>query len=301
MPRHVAIIMDGNGRWAKRRGMQRVKGHEAGAENVREIVTRCARLGVEALTLYSFSTENWNRPLDEIAHLMRLYVHYLIRERTEIMDNDIRLIQVGRRDGLPQEVLRELDETAAVSRNNQGMKLCLALNYSSRVEIVDAVRHIAERVKTGEIQPGDINEQLISDSLYTADVPDPDLLVRTAGEMRVSNFLLWQISYAEIYVTDTLWPDFHVTDLNERSFLKNVSGFRSPRDDAPVQAWGVVFGGRHLSIQAADGRRASSSSAVDSGGASLPAQVMIWRETTVAKHWNRVFPVLCGGSGRPPL
>lgn len=227
MPRHVAIIMDGNGRWAKRQGMQRVKGHEAGAENVREIVTHCARLGLEALTLYSFSTENWNRPLEEIAHLMRLYVHYLIKERGEIMDNDVRLIQVGRREGLPPEVLHELDETAGLSRNNSGMKLCLALNYSSRVEIIDAVRRIATRVKSGEIKPGDIDEQLISESLYTCEVPDPDLLVRTAGEMRVSNFLLWQISYAEIYVTDTLWPDFHVADLNEafHNFAKRERRF----------------------------------------------------------------------------
>lgn len=227
MPRHVAIIMDGNGRWAKQRGHERVKGHEAGAENVREIVTHCARLGVEALTLYSFSTENWNRPLEEIAHLMRLYVHYLIRERGEIMDNDIRLIQVGRRQGLPDEVLRELDETANVSRNNQGMKLCLALNYSSRVEIVDAIQSLAARVVAGELRPEDIDEQAVSDALYTAEVPDPDLLIRTAGEMRISNFLLWQISYAELYVTDTLWPDFHVADLNDafHAFAKRERRF----------------------------------------------------------------------------
>ncbi len=146
---------------------------------------------------------------------MKLYVHYLIRERGEIMDNDIRLIQVGRRAGLPDEVLRELDDTVSLSRNNNGMKLCLALNYSSRVEIVDAIQRIAERVARGEIAPTDIDEKLVSESLYTASVPDPDLLIRTAGEMRVSNFLLWQISYAEIYVTDALWPDFHVAELNE--------------------------------------------------------------------------------------
>jgi len=215
MPRHVAIIMDGNGRWAKRRGLERVKGHEAGAANVREIVTHCARLGLEALTLYSFSTENWNRPIEEIGHLMKLYVHYLVKERGEIMDNDVRLIQIGRRAGLPEEVLRELDETAALSRSNTGMKLCLALNYSSRLEIVDAIRNIAQRVAGGELKPEAIDETLVSESLYTAEVPDPDLLIRTAGEMRVSNFLLWQISYAELYVTETLWPDFHVADLND--------------------------------------------------------------------------------------
>jgi undecaprenyl diphosphate synthase len=214
LPRHIAIIMDGNGRWAKQRGEQRVRGHEAGAENVREIVTHSARLGIQCLTLYSFSTENWNRPLDEIAHLMRLYVKYLIKERTEIMDNDIRMVQIGRRAGLPDEVLRELDETASVSAGNKGMTLCLALNYSSRIELVDAVRKIAADAAAGRTKPEDIDEKSISASLYTAGLPDPDLLVRTAGEMRVSNFLLWQISYAELYVTPILWPDFHKGDLN---------------------------------------------------------------------------------------
>ena len=215
LPRHVAIIMDGNGRWAEGRGLERIKGHEAGAANVREIVTHCARLGIQCLTLYSFSTENWNRPLEEIAHLMKLYVKYLIKERREIMDNDIRLVQIGRRAGLPEEVLRELDETVVLSKNNQGMRLCLALNYSSRVELVDAVRSIAERVAAGKLTPDQIDEPTISSALYTAELPDPDLLIRTAGEMRVSNFLLWQISYAELYVTDTHWPDFHEEQLNE--------------------------------------------------------------------------------------
>ncbi|MCB9854007.1 MAG: isoprenyl transferase [Phycisphaerales bacterium] len=215
LPRHIAIIMDGNGRWARQRGMERVRGHEAGAQNVREIVTQCARLGVEALTLYSFSTENWRRPIDEITRLMSLYVEYLIKEREEIMDNDVRLVQLGRREGLPDEVLRELDETARLSANNKGMTLCLALNYSSRVEIVDAVRSIAERVRAGEVTPDQIDDTTIDASLYTAGLPDPDLLVRTAGEMRISNFLLWQISYAELYVTETLWPDFHREHLND--------------------------------------------------------------------------------------
>jgi undecaprenyl diphosphate synthase len=215
LPRHIAIIMDGNGRWAKAKGQPRIKGHEAGAANVREIVTHAARLGVGYLTLYSFSTENWNRPLDEITHLMRLYVEYLIKERSEIMDNDIRLVQLGRREGLPDEVLRELDETASVSQNNKGMTLCLALNYSSRAEIVDAVRSLARRIADKTLDPAQIDESVISKELYTSNIPDPDLLVRTAGEMRVSNFLLWQISYAEIYVTDVLWPEFRKGDLNK--------------------------------------------------------------------------------------
>ena len=215
LPRSIAIIMDGNGRWARQRGLERNKGHEAGAANVREIVTHCARLGVECLTLYSFSTENWRRPVREIAQLMKLYIEYLIKERGEIMDNDIRLVQLGRRDGLPEGVLRELDETAKMSAGNRGMALCLALNYSSRVEIVDAVRSIARRVADGALAPDDIDEQTVSDSLYTANLTDPDLLIRTAGEMRVSNFLLWQISYSELWVTDTYWPDFHAEHLNQ--------------------------------------------------------------------------------------
>jgi undecaprenyl diphosphate synthase len=208
LPRHIAIIMDGNGRWAQRRGLPRIRGHEAGAEKVQEIVTRCSRLGVGYLTLYSFSTENWNRPETEVGHLMRLYVEYLIKERAEIMENGVRLVQIGRRSGLPDDVLRELDETMRLSRDNPGMTLCLALNYSGRMELTDAVREIARRVAAGELSPNEIEEQTISDSLYTAGIPDPDLLIRTAGEMRVSNFLLWQISYAELVVTDVCWPDF---------------------------------------------------------------------------------------------
>ncbi len=209
LARHVAIIMDGNGRWAKQRNLPRIKGHEAGAANVREIVTHAARLGIQCLTLYSFSTENWRRPADEIAHLMRLYIEYLIKEREELMENGIRLLQIGRRAGLPDEVLRELDRSVELSRENRRMTLCLALNYSSRVEMVDAVRSVAARVAAGELRPEDIDEQTINDALYTAGLPDPDLLIRTSGEMRVSNFLLWQISYAELHVTDVHWPDFH--------------------------------------------------------------------------------------------
>ena len=214
LPRHIAIIMDGNGRWAQQRGLPRVQGHEAGAKNVREIVTECARLGIGCLTLYSFSLENWNRPIDEIAHLMDLYYRYLIAERDTIMNNDVRLVQVGRREGLPDSVLGELDRTAQVSRQNRGMTLCLALNYGSRAEIVDAVRHISRRVQRGELEPDAIDEAAITNSLYTAGLPDPDLLIRTSGEMRISNFLLWQISYAEIYVTQTHWPDFHRDELH---------------------------------------------------------------------------------------
>lgn len=214
LPKHVAIIMDGNGRWARQRGKERIYGHEAGAKTVRTIVTHCARLGIEALTLYSFSTENWKRPRDEVDFLMQLYVTYLIAERKTIMDNDVRFLHIGRRKGLPDSVLEEMDRTVAMSQSNTGLKLCLALNYGSRDEIIDAVRRIAENVRGGSINPSDIDEARISNALYTAGLPDPDLLIRTANERRISNFLLWQISYAELYVCDTLWPDFSADDLN---------------------------------------------------------------------------------------
>lgn len=214
MPRHIAIIMDGNGRWAQRKGLPRIRGHEAGADKVQEIVTRCSRLGVGYLTLYSFSTENWNRPQTEVAHLMGLYVEYLIKERVEIMENDVRLVQIGRREGLPPDVLRELDETMRLSKDNKGMTLVLALNYSGRAELTDAVRDIARRAAGGSLPPETINEATISDALYTSGIPDPDLLVRTAGELRISNFLLWQISYAELVVTEVCWPDFGADELD---------------------------------------------------------------------------------------
>jgi undecaprenyl diphosphate synthase len=214
LPRHIAIIMDGNGRWAKQMGLARIRGHAQGAKSVRTIVTHCARLGIEALTLFSFSTENWKRPRDEVDFLMGLYVRYLIAERDTIMGNNVRFLHVGRREGLPASVLNEMDQTVAMSRENKGLKLCLALNYGSRDEIVDAIRTIARDVQAGRVQPEDINEPLVSGSLYTAGLPDPDLLIRTANERRVSNFLLWQISYAEIYVCEKLWPEYMPSDLD---------------------------------------------------------------------------------------
>ena len=215
LPRHIAIIMDGNGRWAKRRNLPRIRGHEEGAKAVRRVVTECARLGLEALTLYSFSTENWSRPKEEIAFLMELYGRYLVSERPEILENNIRLVHVGRREGLPESVLREMDITLAESSANTGLRLCLALNYGSRLEIVDAIRKIAAEVQEGRLDVADIDERLVAESLYTGGLPDPDLLIRTASERRISNFLLWQISYAELYISDVLWPDFDVGSLHE--------------------------------------------------------------------------------------
>lgn len=215
LPRHVAIIMDGNGRWAQARGQDRTLGHRAGATSVRSIVTECARLGMEALTLYSFSTENWSRSPEEVECLMDLYVEYLVKERSTMIDNNIRFRQIGRREGLPRPVLEELDESIALTKDNTGMILALAINYGSRSEITDAVQAIARKVAAGQLDPADIEQSTIDAHLYTAGMPDPDLLIRTAGEKRVSNYLLWQISYAEIHVADCCWPDFDVPHLHD--------------------------------------------------------------------------------------
>jgi undecaprenyl diphosphate synthase len=218
-PRHIAVIMDGNGRWAVRRGLERVRGHQQGARSVKSIVTECARLrkeqgGPDFLTLYSFSLENWKRPASEVSFLMEMYIDYLRSERKTMMDNNIKFRQIGRLENLPDPVLEEVNITLEQTAANDGLTLVLALNYSSRAEITDAVRNIAKQVSRGELRPNEINEDTISRNLYTAGWPDPDLLIRTAGEMRVSNYLLWQISYAELYVSDVLWPDFGVEDLH---------------------------------------------------------------------------------------
>jgi len=214
-PKHIAVIMDGNGRWALKRNQPRIAGHRAGAKAVRDIIIECARLKIEALTLYSFSMENWKRPADEVGALMNLYLEYLVKERQELVDHNVRFVQLGQREGLPESVLKEMDQTTQATSNCTGLTLCVALNYSSRAEITVAVRKIAEQVKTGQLDINEIDEQTISNNLYTAGIPDPDLLVRTAGEMRISNYLLWQISYAEIYVTDVYWPDFRIENLHQ--------------------------------------------------------------------------------------
>ncbi|MCI0362520.1 MAG: isoprenyl transferase [Phycisphaerales bacterium] len=213
-PRHIAIIMDGNGRWAVERKLPRVAGHRAGARSVRDIVIECGKLGIKALTLYSFSVENWKRPATEVNALMSLYLEYLAKERQELVDNNVRFMQLGRRDGLPEKVLAEMDQTIGATRHCTGLTLALALNYGSRTEITDAMRAIAEKVKAGKLEVEAIGEETISDHLYTAGLPDPDLLIRTAGELRVSNYLLWQISYAEIHVSERYWPEFGVADLH---------------------------------------------------------------------------------------
>jgi undecaprenyl diphosphate synthase len=213
-PRHVAIIMDGNGRWAQARGLPRAAGHREGVDTVRRIVTESARLGLHALTLYSFSSENWKRPADEIAALMLLCCEFLRVERPTMLRQNIRFHRIGRREGLPAEVLAELDETERATAHLTGLNLCLALNYGSRTEIADAARALAREVAAGIRDPESIDEAAIASHLYTAKIADPDILVRSAGEMRLSNYLLWQISYAELHVTEVLWPDFSDHDFH---------------------------------------------------------------------------------------
>lgn len=219
-PRHIAIIMDGNGRWAQRRGLPRIEGHRRGVASVRRTTEECARLGLEQLTLYCLSSENWKRPQPELDFLMHLLAQYMIEERKTIQEHDIRAAVIGRREGIPPDVLREVDKTIAMSQDNRGLRLCLAINYGGRAEMADAVRAIARRVQSGELLPEQITEEVVSDHLYTAGMPEPDLLIRTAGEMRLSNFLLWQISYAELWVTDLCWPEFDEPQLHAaiRSF-----------------------------------------------------------------------------------
>ena len=207
-PRHIAIIMDGNGRWAQQQGLPRVEGHLRGVESVRRIMEACRDLGVEVLTLYCLSSENWKRPAAELEFLLTLLREYLIAERDTLVKNNLRLKIIGRRERMPPEVQDEMDRTLDACSKNTGMTLCLAINYGSRAELVDSVRAIAEQVAAGKLQPSDIEEQTIDDQLYTAGLPDPDLLIRTSGEMRISNFLLWQISYSELWVTETAWPEF---------------------------------------------------------------------------------------------
>lgn len=215
MPRHLAMIMDGNGRWAKAKGLARAEGHCEGAKAAENIALYCARLGMQSLTLYSFSVENWKRPQDEVEGLMALYEEYLMSMRPMLMRENVRLVHMGRRQGLPEGVISELDRTMDLTRDNTGMIFAFALNYGGRTEIVDAVRHLAEKCLAGELEVDEIDEACFGRHLYSAVMPDPDLLIRTANEMRVSNFMLWQISYSEFYVTDKYWPDFGEEDLDK--------------------------------------------------------------------------------------
>jgi undecaprenyl diphosphate synthase len=208
LPRHVAIIMDGNGRWARQRHLPRVEGHREGAESVRAIIRASGELGIKYLTLYAFSVENWNRPKDEVDTLMKYLAHYMKTEFAELNRNNVRLEVIGQIHRLPEFVQKQLAKTQAALSKNNGLTLIMALSYGGRTEIVEAARAIAAKAKKGELDPADVTEQVFADHLYTRRWPDPDVLIRTSGEMRISNFLLWQISYAELVVTQTLWPDF---------------------------------------------------------------------------------------------
>ncbi len=208
IPRHIAVIMDGNGRWAQQQGLPRIERHRRGVASVRRTTEESTRLGIEQLTLYCLSSENWKRPAEELDFLMHLLQQYMIEERTTIMQQNVQVAIIGRRQGIPDEVLAEIDRTVALSAENSGLRLCLAINYGGRAELADAVRRIAEEVKAGLLDPAELTEDTLDAHLYTAGMPEPDLLIRTAGEMRLSNFLLWQISYAEIWVTDLCWPEF---------------------------------------------------------------------------------------------
>jgi len=213
VPRHVAIIMDGNGRWARERGLPRIFGHQAGIESVREIVRACGEVGIEALTLYVFSVENWERPREEVRGLMAMLRELLRKEVRELDKKNVRLMSIGHRDLLPKVVQEELERAIKSLKKNTGLVLNLALSYGGRAEIVEAARRIGEEAKEGKLDPAKLDEKTFAKHLYAPDLPDPDLLIRTAGEMRVSNFLLWQIAYAELYVTDVLWPDFRRPNL----------------------------------------------------------------------------------------
>jgi len=213
IPRHIAIIMDGNGRWARKRGLPRIVGHKTGVESVREVIKVASELGVEYLTLYTFSKENWKRPKEEVMGLMNLLKRLLRMEVEELNRNNVRIKAIGRLQDLPDEVLKELERARRLTENNDGLKLYLAISYGGRAEIVDAFKKALKKWEEGELTPDSIDEESFREFLYDPELPDPDLLIRTSGEMRVSNFMLWQIAYSEIYVTPTLWPDFRREEL----------------------------------------------------------------------------------------
>lgn len=219
--------MDGNGRWAQKQGLPRIEGHRNGVTSVRKITEECARLEIDQLTLYCLSSENWKRPQPELDFLMHLLEQYMIEERALIMEQNMTVSVIGRRDGIPDRVLAEIDKTIELSSTNTGTRLCLAINYGGRGEMVDAIRRIAIDSAEGKLDAADIDEQCVAQYLYTSGMPDPDLLIRTAGEMRVSNFLLWQISYAEIWVTEKCWPEFREADLHDslRDFARRDRRF----------------------------------------------------------------------------
>lgn len=220
LPQHIAIIMDGNGRWAKSKGKVRVFGHNEGVNSVRDILDIATDIGLKHLTLYTFSTENWKRPKAEVSALMKLLVMTLKKELRNLNKRNVKVNMIGRADDLPKDVAATMHSAMDDTKTNSGLQLNIALSYSSRVEILEAIKRISQRVKTGDLTQDDINDKLVSDHLYTKDIPDPDLLIRTSGEFRISNFLLWQIAYSELYITDTLWPEFR-----QAEFIKAIESY----------------------------------------------------------------------------
>ncbi|WP_138430562.1 isoprenyl transferase [Fodinibius saliphilus] len=233
VPQHIAIIMDGNGRWAKSRGNIRSYGHKAGVDSVRDITEACAQIGVKYLTLYAFSTENWGRPKIEVNALMRLLASSLRKEAENLKENNIKLETIGQIGRFPKKCQRELQEAIDLTKDNDRLHLCLALSYSGRWDITEAVKKMAHRVKDGDIDPADIDDEMIGAHLSTADIPDPELIIRTSGEYRISNFLLWQLAYSELYITETFWPDFRRDELYKaiQSFQERDRRFGKLSDD----------------------------------------------------------------------
>lgn len=246
IPAHVAIIMDGNGRWAKKRGLPRIAGHNEGVESVRDTVEACGQLGVKYLTLYAFSTENWKRPQEEVSMLMRLLMKALRDETDKLHKNNVRVHTIGETSSLPREVQDELSDAIERTKNNTGLHLLLALSYSGRWDLVNAVRQIASDIHGGGLAPDQINEELVSQHLSTKDIPDPDLLIRTSGEFRISNFLLWQLAYAEIYISECFWPQFRRTELYEaiRSFQHRERRFGMVSEQVQLQKQTSSFAGK---------------------------------------------------------
>jgi undecaprenyl diphosphate synthase len=234
IPRNIAIIMDGNGRWAQQRSLPRVEGHREGARIIEEIALHCVDLGIESLTLYSFSIENWKRPRAEIDALMHIHSEHLVSIRPTLMRNNVKLLHLGRMTGIPESLQDDLVDTMNMTAANTGMKLALALNYGGRAEIADAAKKIAQEYKKGELRLEDIDEQCLSNHMYEAGLADPDLLIRTANEMRISNFLLWQVSYSEFYVTKTLWPSFTKASMEEAitAYAKRTRRFGTIKADS---------------------------------------------------------------------
>jgi undecaprenyl diphosphate synthase len=230
LPRHVAIIMDGNGRWAQARGMSRTQGHLEGVKRVEEIIRAARDMGIEFLTIYAFSTENWKRPQDEVSMIMRTFIMVLGQKARELADKGVRINFIGRREGIPQEVLKAIDEAVSLTMDKKTMTLNIAFNYGARGEIIDAIKSISSQVREGRLEIGAIDEKLVSSCLYTKGQPDPDLLIRTSGEERISNFLLWQLSYAELYFTNKFWPEF-----NEEEFSKALANYAQRE-----RRWGKV-------------------------------------------------------------